>query len=128
MAAFLKRTKMGTIKDFEDLDMWILSRELVNLIYSDFRECRDFTFKNQITGAGISIMNNISEGFCRNSDAEFRQFLNISKGSAGEVKNMYYIAEDQFYISSEMALDRRLRCQRIINGNSKLMKYLKSPK
>jgi four helix bundle protein len=26
-------------------------------------------------------MNNISEGFCRNSDAEFRQFLNISKGS-----------------------------------------------
>jgi four helix bundle protein len=119
---------MGTIKDFEDLDMWILSRELVNLIYSDFRECRDFTFKNQITGAGISVMNNISEGFCRNSDAEFRQFLNISKGSAGEVKNMYYIAEDQVYISSEGARDRRDRCQRIINGNSRLMKYLKTSK
>lgn len=128
MAAFQKRTKMGTIKDFEELDIWILSRELVNLIYSDFRDCRDFTFKDQISGAGISIMNNISEGFCRNSDAEFRQFLNISKGSAGEVKNMYYIAEDQMYISSEVALDRRDRCQRIINGNSKLMKYLKTSK
>jgi len=85
---------MTTIKNFEELEIWKLSRELVNLVYFDFRKCKNFTFKNQITGAGISIMNNISEGFCRNSDAEFRQFLNISKGSTGEVKNMYYIAED----------------------------------
>jgi four helix bundle protein len=52
-------------------------------------------------------MNNISEGFCRRSDAEFRHFLNISKGSAGEVKNMYYIGEDQKYISHEISADRR---------------------
>lgn len=119
---------MGTIKNFEELDIWILSRELTNLIYSDFKNCRDFTFKNQVCGAGISIMNNISEGFCRNTDNEFRQFLNVSKGSAGEVKSMYYIAEDQEYISSETAFDRRCRCQKIINGNSSLMKYLKSSK
>ena len=106
----------------------MMSRELVNLVYSDFRKCRDFTFRNQITGAGISIMNNISEGFCRNSDAEFRQFLNISKGSTGEVKNMYYIAEDQTYITQELALSRRQKCQNLINGTSRLMKYLKSNK
>lgn len=104
------------------------ARELVNLVYSDFRSCKDFTFKNQVTGAGISIMNNISEGFCRNSDAEFRQFLNISKGSSGEVKNMYYIAEDQKYVTNEIALDRRNKCQRILNGTSGLMKYLKTSK
>jgi four helix bundle protein len=119
---------MGTIKDFADLDMWILSRELVNLIYSDFRECRDFTFKNQITGAGISIMNNISEGFFRSTDAEFRQFLNVSKASAGEVKSMYYIAEDQNYVLSSVAIDRRNRCQRIMAGNSSFMNYLKRAK
>lgn len=117
---------MGTIKDFEELEMWRLSRELVNLIYSDFRSCRDFTFRNQITAAGISIMNNISEGFFRNSDSEFRQFLNISNGSAGEVKSMYYIAEDQNYISADTALDRRNKCQRIMAGNTTLMKYLKT--
>ena len=117
---------MGTVKNFEELDIWTMARELVNLVYSDFRNCKDFTFKNQVTGAGISIMNNISEGFCRNSDAEFRQFLNISKGSSGEVKNMYYIAEDQNYVTCETALDRRTKCQRIINGTSSLMKYLKS--
>jgi four helix bundle protein len=52
---------MGTIRNFEDLEIWKMSRELVNLIYSDFIKCKDFTFRNQITGAGISIMNNISD-------------------------------------------------------------------
>jgi four helix bundle protein len=126
MSYLLKCAKMTTIKNFEELDIWMMSRELVNLVYSDFRKCKDFTYKNQITGAGISTMNNISEGFCRNSDAEFRQFLNISKGSAGEVKNMYYIAEDQTYISSDIALNRRQKCQNLINATSSLMKYLKT--
>jgi four helix bundle protein len=63
---------MGTIKNFEELEVWKMSRELVNLIYSDFRNCRDFSFKDQISRAGLSVMNNISEGFCRNSDSEFR--------------------------------------------------------
>jgi four helix bundle protein len=128
MSYFLKCAKMPTINNFEELEIWKLSRELVNLVYFDFRKCKDFTFKNQITGAGISIMNNISEGFCRNSDAEFRQFLNISKGSTGEVKNMYYIAEDQTYVTIEITLDRRQKCQDLINGTSSLMKYLKSGK
>ena len=119
---------MGTIKNFEDLEVWKMSRELVNLIYSDFGKCRDFSFKDQISRAGLSIMNNISEGFCRTSDAEFRNFLNISKGSAGEVKSMYYIAEDQAYVDSKIAADRRSRVQKLINGNSSFMKYLKSGK
>ena len=119
---------MGTIRNFEDLEIWKLAREIVNLIYSDFRICKDFTFRNQISGAGISVMNNISEGFCRKSDAEFSQFLNISKGSLGEVKSMYYIAEDQKYVDSETASGRRLICQNLLNATSSLMKYLKSSK
>ena len=99
---------------------------MVNLIYSDFRDCRDYGFKDQITRAGISIMNNMSEGFCRNSDTEFRHFLNMSKGSSGEVKNMYYIAEDQKFIDSEISTDRRNKMQRLINSISTLMKYLKT--
>jgi four helix bundle protein len=116
---------MGTIKNFEDLAIWKMSRDVVNQIYNDFRPCRDFGFRDQITRAGISIMNNISEGFCRGSDAEFRQFLNISEGSAGEIKNMYYIAEDQQYISVDEALSRRNKSQQLINSISSFMKYLK---
>jgi len=117
---------MVTIKNFEDLAIWKMSREIVNQVYRDFRKCRDFGFRDQATRAGISRMNNISEGFCRGSDAEFRQFLNISKGSAGEVKNMYYIAEDQEYISGSEALLRRNKLQQLINSLSKFIKYLKS--
>jgi four helix bundle protein len=105
-----------------------MSRELVDLIYSVFRKCNDFSFKDQISRAGLSVMNNISEGFCRNNDAEFRQFLNISKGSTGEVKSMYYIAEDQKYIATETANDRRNRSQKLINCISSFMRYLKSTK
>jgi four helix bundle protein len=102
-----------------------MSRVLVNNIYADFGNCRDFGFKDQVTRAGVSIMNNISEGFCRNSDAEFRHFLNISKGSAGEVKNMYYIAEDLNFVGTEISVDRRNKTQRLINSIGALMKYLK---
>ena len=119
---------MGTIKDFEDLEVWKMSRELVNLAYTDFRECRDFGFRDQITRAAISIMNNISEGFCRSSDAEFRHFLNMAKGSAGEVKSMYYIADDQVFADPKVCFDRRNKLQRIINSISSFMKYLKSSK
>lgn len=115
---------MGTIKNFEDLDLWKSSRELVRMIYSDFSRCRDFAFRDQITRAGISVMNNISEGFCRKSDNEFRQFLNISKGSTGEVKNMYYIAEDLKYIDNETASERRIICQKLLNSLGGFMKYL----
>ena len=117
---------MGTVKNFEDLEVWKISRELINLIYSDFRNCKDFTFKDQITRAGISSMNNISERFYRNSDSEFRHFLNISKGSEGEIKNMYYIAEDQKYILPGIADDRRKLAQRLLNANSSLMRSLRS--
>lgn len=119
---------MGTVKNFEDLAIWQMAREIVRQIYSDFRSCRDFGFRDQITRAGVSVMNNISEGFCRNSDAEFKQFLNIAKGSIGEVKNMYYIAEDLNYITNEEALKRKNKAQQLINSISKFIQYLKSSK
>jgi four helix bundle protein len=116
---------MGTVKNFEELVIWKMSREIVNQIYADFKSCRDYGFRDQITRAGISIMNNISEGFCRSSDAEFKQFLNISKGSAGEIKSMYYIAEDQLYITTDEALLRRNKAQQLMNSISSFMNYLK---
>ena len=116
---------MATIKRFEDLEIWQLARELLKLIYDDFRDCKYFTFKNQIIAAGLSIMNNIAEGFSRNSDKEFKQFLNISKGSGGEVKSMYYVAEDQKYVTSPTAIDRRDRVDLLLSKITNFMFYLK---
>jgi four helix bundle protein len=116
---------MGTIKRFEDLEIWQLARELLNLIYDDFRNCKDFTLKNQIIDAGLSIKNNIAEGFSRESDKEFKQFLNISRGSNGEVRSMYYTAEDQKYVTSEVANDRRNRTEVLKIKLTNFMFYLK---
>ena len=119
---------MATIKNFEDLEIWNLSRQLTRLVYEDFRRNKDFGFKDQIQRCAISIMNNIAEGFCRNSDAEFRQFLNISKGSTGELKSMYYVAEDLNYLSNDLSLERRNSIQGLMNGTGSFMKYLGSVK
>jgi len=57
---------MATVERFEDLEIWKLSRELVNMIYevtSDNRFAKDYGLKDQIRRSSVSIMNNIAEGF-----------------------------------------------------------------
>jgi four helix bundle protein len=87
-----------TIEKFEDLLVWQKSKEFVVRISLVFKDCKDYSFKDQIWRASISIMNNIAEGFERRGDKEFKNFLNISKGSSGEVRSMLSLAYDLKYI------------------------------
>ena len=90
---------------FEDIIAWQKSKELSLLIYREFKNCRDYGFRDQVQRAVISIMNNIAEGYERNSNKEFRNFLFISKGSSGEVRSMLYISKDLGYISNPIFID-----------------------
>jgi len=67
-------------------------------LYKLFDNHKDFGFKNQILRASVSIMNNVAEGFERRTNKEFKQYLYIAKGSAGEVRSMIYLAKDLRYI------------------------------
>jgi four helix bundle protein len=89
------------IEKFEDIISWQKAKELTKEIYRIFDNSKDFGFKSQIQRASISIMNNIAEGFERKSNKEFKQFLFIAKGSAGEVRSMLHLAFDLKYITSE---------------------------
>ena len=89
------------IEKFEDIISWQKSKELSILIYFAFRDNRDFGFRDQIQRAVISISNNIAEGFERRSNKEFKQFLYIAKGSCGEARSMFHIAEALSYISKK---------------------------
>ena len=82
------------IVKFEDIIAWQKARELTIAVYRTFRETKDFGFKNQIERASVSIMNNIAEGFDRQTNKEFKQFLYIAKGSCAEVRSMLYLAKD----------------------------------
>ncbi|OGK52815.1 four helix bundle protein [Candidatus Roizmanbacteria bacterium RIFCSPLOWO2_01_FULL_41_22] len=90
-----------TINKFEDIIAWKKSKDLTLLIYSSFKDCRDFSFKDQIQRAGISIMNNIAEGFERKGDKELARFLYIAKGSCAEIRSMSYLAYELKYLNSE---------------------------
>src|ERR1051325_10421337 len=92
---------MAPIEKFEDIEALKLARQAPRRIYnvsSIEPFCGDFALVNQIRRASISIMSNIAEGFEREGNKEFMQFLAIAKGSCGEVRSQLYIAADQNYI------------------------------
>jgi len=95
---------MVKIKRFEDIEAWKKARELTQEIYAVSNEgsfARDFGLRDQIRRAAVSVISNIAEGFERGGDIEFRRFLSIAKGSAGEVKAQLYVALDAGLINQD---------------------------
>ncbi|KAB1154829.1 four helix bundle protein [Flavobacterium luteum] len=93
---------MATIKRFEDLEIWQEARRLSKEVISISKTTelnRDFKLKDQIKGSSGSVMDNIAEGFERNGNGEFKQFLAIEKGSAGETRSQLYRVFDNEYIN-----------------------------
>jgi four helix bundle protein len=71
-------------------------------------------------------MDNIAEGFERGSNREFAQFLNISKGSAGEVRSALYAALDESYLTADQFERLRDRALSVARRCSKLITYLQN--
>lgn len=92
---------MATISKFEDLICFAKARELTKSIYKEFKDCKDYGFKDQITRASVSVLSNIAEGFERGTKSEFLNYLYIAKGSAGEVRAQLYVAYDAGYLNIE---------------------------
>ena len=117
------------ITRFEDLECWQQARKLVNMVYEAIRSSKsfqsDYRLKDQSTGAAISVMGNIPEGFVRRSNREFTQFLFISVSSAAELQSHMYVALDQHYITPEMfdkIYQQAEKASKIISG---LITYLR---
>lgn len=89
------------IERFEDILSWQKSKELNIKISHLFKDCKNYSFKDQILRCSLSIMNNIAEGFERKSNKEFSNFLFIAKGSCGELRSMLYLALDFCYIKED---------------------------
>jgi four helix bundle protein len=88
---------MAKIERFEDIEAWKKARELTKIIYevtAQGKLATDFSLRDQLRRASVSIMANIAEDFEREGNKEFRQFLSMAKGSAGEVKALLYVALD----------------------------------
>ena len=70
-------------------------------------------------------MSNIAEGFERSTDREFRRFLYIAKGSAGEVRSqLFVVALDLEYVTSDEFSDLRLKAKEVAKTLSGFITYL----
>lgn len=95
---------MATVNNFEELEIWQLSRVICQDVWDLFEKTslgKDFELKNQMNRSSGSIMDNIAEGFERNGRREFINFLSYSKGSCGELRSQLYRAFDRKHISKE---------------------------
>ncbi|MBD2511429.1 four helix bundle protein [Nostoc muscorum FACHB-395] len=90
------------IESFEDLRVWQKGIDLVKHIYLITKEgelSRDFGFRDQLRRSSVSVPTNIAEGFERHSRKEYLNFLNIAKGSAGEVRSLLRVALEVGYLN-----------------------------
>ena len=95
---------MATIKVFEDLEIWQKGREICKGVWVIMEEttlAKDYGLKNQMNTSSGSVMDNIAEGFERNGNREFIQFLCISKASCGELRSQLYRAYDRKHINDQ---------------------------
>lgn len=95
---------MATVKVFEDLEIWKLSRILcndINQVANNTELRKDYRLYGQIDGSSGSVMDNIAEGLERNGNKEFVQFLSIAKASCGETRSQLYRVFDRNYITLE---------------------------
>jgi four helix bundle protein len=112
------------IERFEDAIAWQKSKVLCVEVYKQFENSKDFGFKDQIQRAAVSVMNNIAEGFERDGNLEFRQFLFVAKGSAGETRSQIYRLYDCEYISEEQFKDLKNKYENLSGKIKNFITYL----
>ena len=120
---------MSSVRSFEELKCWQQARELVRIVYGvsgEGKHAKDFSTRDQIRRAALSVMNNIAEGFGRETNREFIRFLDIAQSSAMEVKSMGYVLIDMEYLSAETGTSIQNKAEETKSLTRGLMRYLKS--
>src|SRR5688572_17387599 len=118
-------------KRFEELPVWLLAKDLAVLIYkmTDGEKLRaDFGLKDQLRRCAVSIVSNIAEGYERNGNREFIQFLSFAKGSAGELRAQLHISREIEYISDTQFKELSDKAELISKMIAGFIKFLKDSK
>ena len=120
---------MATIKRFEDLEVWQNAREICKYIKRLTEKenfSKDYALKDQIKRSSGSAMDNIAEGYERDGNKEFINFLTISKGSVGEVRSQAYRAFDYDYLTPEELDELLQKCVTLSEKLGRFVIYLKN--
>lgn len=89
------------MRNFRKFEIWKIGMEIASDIYKitkQFPKSEIYGLTSQLNRAGVSIPSNIAEGAGRNTDRDFKRFLDIALGSCYEVETQLIIAESEGYI------------------------------
>lgn len=116
------------IEKFEDFAIFQQARELCKKVYAvtDTEPWKyDSRFVQQIHAAAGSVMDNIAEGYERDGNKEFINFLYIAKGSCGEVRSQIIRASDMGFINNETATELYNDSKKLAGSIANFIKSLK---
>ena len=112
-------------QNFKELRVWQEAKNLSITVYKlteNGKFSKDYSLKEQVRKAAVSIASNIAEGYERGSDKDFIRFLLIAKGSLAELRTQFEIAKEITYINDETFEKLEEHCNRIGAMLSKLIK------
>ena len=108
---------MATVLRFEDLEIWKeavkIAVEIYKLTSRDKLE-KDFSSKDQLRRAAISISNNIAEGFEYNNNKVFCKFITYAKASAGELRSNLFVLKEAQLVNE---IDNSRLQERLVNAS-----------
>ncbi len=116
------------MRDFKKLNIWSEGIQIVKEVYLIAKKLpsdEKFGLKSQITRAAVSIPSNIAEGSGRNSEIEFKRFLEISLGSLFELQTQLIIIQELNLIESKdliLVFELLEKEGKMINGFIKTVK------
>lgn len=86
---------------YKKLIVWKEAKNLVLLVYKitdSFPKSEEFSLKNQLRRAVVSILSQVAEGWLRNSIKDKLHFLNIALGSLLEVEAQMDVSKDLGFV------------------------------
>lgn len=117
----------GGVTNFKDLKIWKNAIDLVKKVYmvsTKLPKEEMYGLTSQMRRAAISIPSNVAEGFRRQHNNEFRQFLYMSLGSCAELETQMIIAEELGYVGKDQTSQLLEELDHICRMTSKLIKTL----
>ena len=118
---------MATYKRFEDLPIWQDARIFAKQVFEASKKgefSKEYRLCSQIRASSGSIMDNIAEGFERDGNGEFKQYLYIAKGSCGETRSQLYRAFDYGYIEEDVFEKLKFQSEEISKSIGSFIEYL----
>jgi four helix bundle protein len=119
---------MAGFKKLEEIQAWQKARRVTKRVYeitTDAKFARDFSLRDQVRRASVSIMANIAEGQGRHTNKEFANFLNIAHGSVAETQSHLYVALDLNYLDQEGFTELYTLLSEVARMTMALMKHLR---